>query len=116
MLFLARDYAPSMPVHWLELLTFTIIGSLFPDVDTKSKGQQLVYAISFLLVIALIAQGSDAATTIVIKDGTAVRYSPVVAVTALAGFIFSHQPVAFRNLITTVTGTCSYSITYYPRP
>lgn len=56
-LLLTRDYATSMPVHWAELFIFTLIGSLFPDVDTKSKGQQLVYALSFLLVIFLVAQG-----------------------------------------------------------
>lgn len=57
MLFLARDYTSSIPAHWLELFTFTLIGSLFPDVDTKSKGQQLVYALSLWFVIMLIAQG-----------------------------------------------------------
>ena len=67
-------------------------------------------------LIGFIAQGSDAATTVVIKDGTAIKYAPIAAVTQLLGFIFSHQPVAFRNLITTVTGTGSYSITYYVRP
>ena len=54
--FVARDAMHCLPVHWVELLIFTIIGSLFPDVDTKSKGQQLVYALSFLLIILLIAQ------------------------------------------------------------
>ena len=67
-------------------------------------------------LIAIIAQGSDAATTVVIKDGTDIKYAPVIATTSLSGFIFSHKPVAFRNLITTVTGTGSYSLTYYVRP
>lgn len=67
-------------------------------------------------LIGLIAQGSDAATTIVIKDSSTIKYAPVISTTTLLGFIFSHQPVAFRNLVTTVTGTGSYSITYYVRP
>lgn len=67
-------------------------------------------------VIAVIAQGSSDATAITIKDGATVKYAPIIATTALAGFVFGHQPVAFRNLITTVSGTGSYSITYYVRP
>lgn len=67
-------------------------------------------------LIGIIAQGSADATTVVIKDGTTIKYAPVFATTLFAGFIFSHQPVAFRNLITTVTGTGSYSLTYYARP
>ena len=68
-------------------------------------------------LIALIAQGSDAATTITIRDGTAIKYAPVIATTqGPIGFIFPHKPVAFANLNTIITGTCSYSITFYPRP
>lgn len=67
-------------------------------------------------LVGLVAQGSADVTTILIKDGTATKYAPAIATTSLSGFIFSHQPVAFRNLVTTVTGTGSYSITYYARP
>jgi hypothetical protein len=67
-------------------------------------------------LIGIVAQGSDASTRIVIKDGTDIKYAPVIATTQLLGFLFAYKPVAFRNLITTITGTCSYSITYYPRP
>lgn len=67
-------------------------------------------------LIALIAQGSADQTILQIKDGSTIKYAPVIATTALAGFIFSHQPVAFRNLITSISGSGSYSITYYPRP
>lgn len=47
--------SPHGAQFWAELFLFTLIGSLFPDVDTKSKGQQLTYALSFLLIIMLIA-------------------------------------------------------------
>ncbi len=67
-------------------------------------------------LIGLIAQGSAADTRIVVKDGSEIKYAPTIATTQMLGFIFSHQPVAFRNLVTTVTGTGSYSITYYVRP
>lgn len=67
-------------------------------------------------LIAIIAQGSADQTLVQIKDSSTVKYAPVIATTSLAGFIFSHQPVAFRNLVTSISGTGSYSITYYPRP
>lgn len=67
-------------------------------------------------LVAIIAQGSAADTTITIKDGTTTKYAPVIAATSLAGFIFADKPVAFRNLTTTVSGTGSYSITYQPNP
>lgn len=67
-------------------------------------------------LIGIIAQGSDDSTRIVVKESSTIKYAPVIATTQLLGFIFSHQPVAFRNLVTTVTGTGSYSITYYVRP
>lgn len=40
----------------VELLGFTLLGALFPDIDTKSVGQKLVYRIIFLVMIMLIIQ------------------------------------------------------------
>jgi len=37
----------------LEWLAWTLAGSLFPDVDIKSKGQKLFYSLLFLVLIAL---------------------------------------------------------------
>lgn len=44
-----------IPSHtqMLEWLCFTLMGSLFPDIDTKSKGQQLFYWILICLLIFL---------------------------------------------------------------
>jgi len=39
-----------------EWLFFTLAGSLFPDIDTKSKGQKYFYSILLLLFICLLYQ------------------------------------------------------------
>jgi len=39
----------------LEWLLFTLAGSLFPDVDTKSKGQKLFYWIALALSLFLLS-------------------------------------------------------------
>lgn len=39
-----------------EWLLFTLAGSLFPDIDTKSKGQKFFYILVFLLAIFLLAK------------------------------------------------------------
>lgn len=38
----------------MEWLLWTVVGSLFPDIDVKSKGQQLVYTLLALLLLLLI--------------------------------------------------------------
>lgn len=42
----------------VELLLSTLIGSLFPDIDTKSKAQLFCYRILFICIIYLIIQQS----------------------------------------------------------
>jgi len=69
------------------------------------------------LLVAILAQGSAAATTLTIQDGTAIKFAPVFAITApyvvpVAGGV----PVGFANLNTVITGTGSYSLIYYPVP
>ncbi len=39
------------------LLVFTILGALFPDVDTNSKGQHIIYGIILIVDIILIVSG-----------------------------------------------------------
>jgi len=46
---------PTLPTA-LEWLLCTLAGSLFPDVDTKSKGQKLFYRILTVVAIVLIFQ------------------------------------------------------------
>jgi membrane-bound metal-dependent hydrolase YbcI (DUF457 family) len=43
-------------LQWAELGLCILLGSLFPDIDTKSKGQQLVYALSIILIVTLVLQ------------------------------------------------------------
>lgn len=37
-----------------QALLFTLLGALFPDIDTKSQGQKLFYTLIFLLIIGSI--------------------------------------------------------------
>lgn len=39
-----------------ESLLFCLIGSLFPDIDTKSKGQRLVYGLLIIIISTLAAK------------------------------------------------------------
>src|SRR5689334_4118409 len=45
------------PIVAAEWLVFVLAGSLFPDMDVKSKGQNLFYAIIFCVFIMLILHG-----------------------------------------------------------
>lgn len=47
--FLARD-----PVQILALIGFCLLGGMFPDVDTDSKGQKLFYSILICVDLGLI--------------------------------------------------------------
>lgn len=51
--FIIATQAPSFATG-LEWLLFTLAGALFPDVDTKSKGQKLFYWIMLILMIVLL--------------------------------------------------------------
>ncbi len=42
------------PLHFTGLMGFCLLGALFPDVDTDSKGQNLFYAVLILLDGTLI--------------------------------------------------------------
>ncbi|MGA9530695.1 MAG: metal-dependent hydrolase [Candidatus Babeliales bacterium] len=53
------------PFFLLEWLTFALAGSLFPDVDIKSKGQQIYYWIISLVTVLLILYGNYKAISIV---------------------------------------------------
>jgi len=54
-LFLLRSYNVSVFLA-AEWLLFCLVGSLFPDVDTKSKGQAILYKILFITMIVLALQ------------------------------------------------------------
>lgn len=53
MLFFAIPYYYPSVLTMLEWFLFTIAGSLFPDVDIKSKGQKYFYQIMLVLFIVL---------------------------------------------------------------
>jgi len=48
-------YATSFMVL-LQWLLSTLAGSLFPDIDTKSKGQKLLYTLLFVMSLVLLVQ------------------------------------------------------------
>ena len=52
MVLIFHSYATPMVVVWWFALA--IAGALFPDVDTKSKGQKWFYRIMFLVLIGLL--------------------------------------------------------------
>jgi len=54
-LYLLRSYCGSTFVA-AEWLLFTLAGSLFPDIDTKSKGQKFLYQILLIILIVLAIQ------------------------------------------------------------
>lgn len=66
-------------------------------------------------LISIHAVGSAAASTVTIQDGTAIKFAPIVGITAVYDKDLS-SPVAFANLVIDLTGTGSYSLTYLPRP
>ena len=48
----------SSPLDWVNILVFLVIGvlgALFPDVDTNSRGQDIFYSLFFILDFSLIA-------------------------------------------------------------
>ena len=44
----------SIPINPLQLFCFTLFGSLFPDIDTKSKVQIFSYRIAFIAFCVLL--------------------------------------------------------------
>lgn len=52
LLCLLKQYNPSVCTT-LEWLSFSLAGSLFPDIDVKSKGQKWLYWLLFVLFICL---------------------------------------------------------------
>jgi membrane-bound metal-dependent hydrolase YbcI (DUF457 family) len=56
LLFICKSALATVPVA-IELLGCTLLGALFPDIDTKSVGQKLVYKLIFIAMIILILKG-----------------------------------------------------------
>ncbi len=52
------------PLTHLEWLLCTLLGSLFPDIDVKSKGQNVAYLIIFVVLAALLLQGRNESAAI----------------------------------------------------
>lgn len=55
LLYLLRCHNPTFLTS-VEWLFFALIGALFPDVDTKSKGQKFFYQIVGILLLVLLVQ------------------------------------------------------------
>jgi len=54
-IYLLRSYCGSAFIA-AEWLLFALAGSLFPDIDTKSKGQMFLYQILLIILIVLAIQ------------------------------------------------------------
>lgn len=55
LLYCMKSYNPSF-LTALEWFFFALMGSLFPDIDTKSKGQKLFYRVLIVILIILLMQ------------------------------------------------------------
>lgn len=55
LLYLLRNHSPTVLTIG-EWLFFTLMGALFPDIDTKSKGQKFFYRVVFVLLLLLLVQ------------------------------------------------------------
>ena len=56
-LYVVRSCLQPSVLTSIEWLLFALTGSLFPDVDTKSKGQKLFYMLMFGIFGALLLRG-----------------------------------------------------------
>ena len=52
----ALSFYTRSPITLIEWLLCTLLGSLFPDIDTKSKGQKLFYRFTFLIACLFFVQ------------------------------------------------------------
>lgn len=59
--------------------------------------------------------GSAAASTLTILDGTAIKLVIPIAITSGGYYVYS-PPIAFSNLVTDMTGTAGYSVSFVPSP
>lgn len=55
LLYLIRFINPTVAIA-AQLIACALFGSLFPDIDTKSKGQLLIYRMLALVLVLFIAQ------------------------------------------------------------
>jgi membrane-bound metal-dependent hydrolase YbcI (DUF457 family) len=56
------------PLYWqrkIELLVFTLVGALFPDIDTKSKIQRVLYCLLFVVLLVLAYTKQYYAATVI---------------------------------------------------
>lgn len=86
-----------------EWLTCTLLGSLFPDVDVKSKGQNIFYVVLFIGALILLAQQ---------------RYVTLsyVAVLAVIPLITRHRGLLHRFwfILLAVAGSAYALVQWYP--
>lgn len=99
--FIAQPHLALGPTQWAELALCTVVGSLFPDVDTKSKGQQLFYTLMALLIVTLVAQKNT---------GTAL----FIALYCLMPLTVKHRGL-FHNLwfLSVSIGAAALAVTHY---
>ncbi len=94
------------PIAWPrkgELLAYTLIGALFPDIDTKSKIQRMIY-VAFLLLLLFLAYAR--------------QYSAATAVGVLAclPLIVRHRGLFHSRLFLGALGAIAVGGTYLYTP
>lgn len=80
--FLAH-YNLRLPATYIELLLCSSLGTLFPDIDIKSKGQQISYVILVILLMCLLC-------------GKRCMIAALVGVIALLPLLVTHRSVFHR--------------------
>jgi hypothetical protein len=71
------------PLATCEWLGFALAGSLFPDIDTKSKGQKYFYGVLLAIFIALLCSNR-------------IELLAVLAVVALLPLLVNHRGIFHR--------------------
>ena len=93
-----------IPINPLQLLLFTLFGSLFPDIDTKSKVQIMSYRLAFVIGgISLYLQYWSAVA--------------IMGVLLLIPLIVHHRTLTHKKwfIMAIPIALYTFSIFYYPR-
>jgi hypothetical protein len=86
---------PYSKLQAIEWLLCALVGSLFPDIDTKSKGQKLIYSLLLLLIIVFIIQRR-------------MTYAAYLAVIALIPHVTHHRGMCHQWWFSCMVGTGAF--------
>lgn len=103
LLYLILFFGPISAERKIELFMYTLIGALFPDVDTKSKIQRVLYIIFFILLLLLAYTKQYVAAT-------------ATGVLACIPLMVHHRTLFHSKLFLIFLGASAYGATYFYYP